>query len=116
MGSYREEVRKADQEFYGRIIEDLQRAIEEHIIVRLTYTDSKGRETVREVEPYEVVEGGDFFAHCLVRDAVRRFKIPRVAALELTDKHFEPRDFGDDSEDEDRQGSDEEVQDGGPDE
>ncbi len=51
---------------------------------------------VRDVEPAHVACIGDewyLVAHCRRRDALRHFAISRIVSAELTDEHFEPRDF-----------------------
>lgn len=41
------------------------------------YTDAAGDVSTREVEPYEF-KNGELVAHCLTKEATRRFKIERM--------------------------------------
>lgn len=58
--------------------------------VNITYTDSKGNLSTREVEPYEV-RGNSFFGYCLNKNSIRRFDFDKVRSAEITNNKFIPR-------------------------
>lgn len=73
----------------------LSRAVEEREVVELDYLGAfRGGETVRAVEPYEVVtrEGRVYVdAYCRLAEDWRRFLVERIAAVRRLGETFEPR-------------------------
>jgi len=61
----------------------------------LNYTDVKGRNTVRECEPYSLRPGKDgttrFFAFDYLRGEMRGFRMDRIAIAQVTEKAYTPR-------------------------
>ncbi|MCT9931168.1 YafY family transcriptional regulator [Planotetraspora sp. A-T 1434] len=69
----------------GRVIEE---ALLKGVVLRMRYGDANGSLTTREVEPGMFIGGrsGSWYlvAWCRLRDAVRLFRLDRIAAAELT--------------------------------
>lgn len=72
------------------IINKLQEASKKQSTVRLSYSDSKGVVSVREVEPYEIKED-KLYAFCLGKQSIRAFKLSKIHSLEVTNNIFKPR-------------------------
>ncbi len=58
--------------------------------VNITYRDSKGEVSTREVEPYEFKDGG-LYAYCYRRQNIRFFKADRIQHAKITNRTFIPR-------------------------
>lgn len=76
--------------------DELEIAVNESIddtkLLQFVYTDGKGTQSIRTVEPTEI-RGDKFFAWCHDRDAIRVFKFDSVDAYQVTEDSFEPREF-----------------------
>lgn len=89
----------ADRKFYTMVVEAINKGIEGHKVVEIKYVDSKGKESVRTVEPYEIKASKDggkdpsLFAWCLTKDNIRQFKISQMRAARVTEASFSPRDL-----------------------
>ncbi len=73
----------------------LEQGLAQHRVVVLTYRDGKGVATRREVEPQLLARTVDreyLVAWCREREAIRWFRIDRVASAELTDESAPRRD------------------------
>ena len=73
----------------------LRKAIGEHLLITFRYYSPKG-EAFRQVEPHVVTfQWNDWYllAWCTKRRDFRMFKLSRLWELELTDKHFSPREI-----------------------
>jgi predicted DNA-binding transcriptional regulator YafY len=67
------------------IADDVVRAVENQTPIRIDYLDVGGRETVREIEPHQVVLGpnGSYVAGwCRLREDERWFRLDRIHAVE----------------------------------
>lgn len=65
----------------------VERALHEQRVLSLRYRDEQGRETSRRVDPVLLAfTGGGWrlVAHCRVRDAIRWFRLDRIAAARVT--------------------------------
>jgi proteasome accessory factor C len=76
------------------VLDVLRAAVAEHRTVHLDYY-SYGRDvrTERDVDPYVLqAEDGSLyvFGHCHLAQGERRFRVDRIAAVDLLDRHFEP--------------------------
>lgn len=74
----------------------LRRAIFECRPVRFVYTtkfdeSGRGREAVRDVEPYRLIKAGYWYlaGHCRLREAPRYFRLDRMERVEVLDGGFE---------------------------
>jgi predicted DNA-binding transcriptional regulator YafY len=68
---------------------DLQEYVRRRRVLRLTYTDRRGRTGTRDVEPLGLLWGTDHWfliAWCRLRTGVRGFRLDRIAALEPVDE------------------------------
>jgi predicted DNA-binding transcriptional regulator YafY len=76
----------------GRAIEE---ALLKGVVLRIRYGDAEGRPTTRHVEPGAFVGGrsGSWYlvAWCRLRDAVRVFRLDRIAEAVLTGESVPPR-------------------------
>ena len=73
----------------------LEQGLARHRVVVLTYRDGKGAATRREVEPQLLARTADreyLVAWCREREAIRWFRLDRVASAELTDESAPRRD------------------------
>ncbi|MBI9012590.1 MAG: YafY family transcriptional regulator [Clostridiales bacterium] len=71
-------------------------AIEQSRILSIEYYNSNGECLLREIEPYELVlRHGRWYllSYCLEKKDVRTFKVNRVSTMEITNRHFDLRDY-----------------------
>jgi len=71
-------------------LEDLYRSIEEHRLVRFSYTNQKGETSIRTCEGYEIRDGY-FWGWDIVKDGIRQFFLAMVNDVELLEITFIPR-------------------------
>lgn len=74
----------------------IKKALNESKLLSFHYCDSKGRQSHRQVEPYQLVlkEVNWYLqGYCLLRKAFRVFKLSRISGLEILDSTFMPREF-----------------------
>lgn len=72
-------------------IKAFSRAIEGLRVVEIKYTDSRGYESYRSIEPYTLVFKSDawyIYAMCRLRNDFRLFKLTRIDDLRITSKSF----------------------------
>lgn len=73
---------------------DLQKALVEHLVIRITYTNQSNQKSERELEPFAIYssENGDWVmvAHCRLRKEFRTFSLTRIEECFFTDEKFEP--------------------------
>lgn len=74
----------------GNTLDKIRKAALLRTILKISYTDSKGVPSFREVEPYEIKDG-KLYAHCLTANSIRAFKLMSIAQAQVTDRAFEPR-------------------------
>ncbi|MFD8079646.1 helix-turn-helix transcriptional regulator [Streptomyces sp. NPDC059718] len=77
------------------IAEAVRQAVQQHRVVRITYTDSGGEQTVREVEPQLLVAGPKGWyltGWCRLRQDTRAFRLDRVLSATLTSEVLSDRD------------------------
>lgn len=71
-------------------LEDLYKGIEEHRLVRFTYTNQKGETKTRTCEGYEIRDG-KFWGYDIAADSTRQFFLAMVQDVELLEITFIPR-------------------------
>lgn len=74
--------------------ESLQKAVQDKKLIRFAYTDGKGEETERLVEPMGLaLKSYAWYLHgyCLSREDYRIFKLSRIRTLEVQTESFERR-------------------------
>lgn len=59
-------------------------------MIELVYTDKKGITTRRKIEPYKI-SGNDFWGYDPQKESIRRFKIPQISGVKITNKKYQPR-------------------------
>ena len=73
---------------------ELQKALVEHLVIRITYTNQSNLKSERELEPFAIYssENGDWLlvAHCRLRKEFRTFSLTRIEEIYSTDEKFEP--------------------------
>jgi predicted DNA-binding transcriptional regulator YafY len=68
-------------------IETIRRAIDDRRVVRMTYTDANGEETVRDIRPLAMHFWGIVWtlaAWCELRNGFRSFRLDRIRGCEIT--------------------------------
>lgn len=76
-------------------IKSISEAIKSQTVLMIDYYNMEGTSSERQIEPYALkMKSSRWYlnAYCLKRKAFRIFKVNRIVNLELTDKHFIPRD------------------------
>lgn len=89
-------------------LEVIKTALQESRLLTFAYADQRGNQTVRTVEPYQLVLKGSHWylqGYCRLRDDDRLFKLSRMSDLQMKEETFAPRadqkpipDFGDASD------------------
>ena len=83
-----------DSSVKSKYLLELQKALVEHLIVKVTYTNQSNRKSVRELEPFAIYssEKGDWLlvAHCRSRKDFRTFSMTGIEELSFTGEKFEP--------------------------
>lgn len=77
-------------------LEAIRSALQAHKLLSLGYTDHKGNKTLRIVEPYQLILKNShwyLYAYCQYRQDYRMFKLSRIAAPQVQEEGFTPRDF-----------------------
>lgn len=77
------------------LLDDIQKAINGNIILKLEYTDAKKQKTSREVEPIGMIfytEQWHLIAWCWLRNGYRDFIVRQIDALRLTGQPFRKPD------------------------
>jgi predicted DNA-binding transcriptional regulator YafY len=86
---------RADAGPSSTLVVELSQAAQAGRRVQMHYTSDRGEATERAFDPYAIVfRQGRWYAvgHCHLRDALRMFRLDRVAALQLTGDAFERPD------------------------
>jgi len=71
-------------------------AIGQSRILSIEYYNSNGECLLREIEPYELVlRHGRWYmlSYCLQKKDIRTFKVNRISTMEITNRHFDLRDY-----------------------
>ena len=71
----------------------LLRAVRQSKVVKFAYRSRLGEQTVRQVDVYRAAQyGGSWYAvgHCHIRQALRCFRLDRMATLDVLDETFTP--------------------------
>ncbi|MFH1701501.1 MAG: YafY family protein [Candidatus Zixiibacteriota bacterium] len=75
------------------LFKDLEIAVHNNTICRISYINSRGGVSKRNIHPYSIVFRGRAFyllAHCQLHDQFRLFRMERIKLLELTADKFIP--------------------------
>lgn len=76
-------------------IKTISDAIKSQTVLKMDYYNMEGISSERQIEPYTLkMKSSRWYlnAYCLKRKEFRIFKVNRITHLELTDKHFIPRE------------------------
>jgi predicted DNA-binding transcriptional regulator YafY len=77
-------------------LEIIRTALQENRLLSFAYADHRGNQTVRTVEPYQLVLKSNhwyFQGYCYKRKDFRLFKLSRMANLQMLDDTFTPRAY-----------------------
>lgn len=77
-------------------LEMIKVALQDHKLLCFEYRTHHGDQTIRTVEPYQLVLKGShwyFHGYCYIRDDYRLFKLSRMSKLQMKQETFLPRDF-----------------------
>lgn len=69
-------------------------AAKARMTIIITYEDSKGNLTAREVEPYEIKQKGKktfLYAYCIQAEAIRAFETKKIKQVIPTVNRYKPR-------------------------
>ena len=73
---------------------EIQKALVEHLVIRINYTNQAERKSVRNLEPFAIYtsENGDWLlvAYCRLRKDFRTFSLKNIEELSITEENFEP--------------------------
>jgi predicted DNA-binding transcriptional regulator YafY len=81
---------------FRAFMKDLQSAIHENRLVRMSYINARGESGSRVIEPMTLVLRGYtwyLFAFCLAKNGCRVFRLSRVSELEILEDKFIRRDY-----------------------
>ena len=76
----------------------ISEAIESNRLIEIQYRDQKGKETLRKIEPCQLVMkdyAWYLYGYCMNRKDFRYFKVMRIGQFKLTEESFEPRQLPD---------------------
>lgn len=71
-------------------LKTIRKAAENKKVLRVSYTDRKDDDSIRNIEPYEM-RGDHLFAYCRKRKGIRRFDINKIGSLKETQYTFMPK-------------------------
>jgi predicted DNA-binding transcriptional regulator YafY len=77
-------------------LDKIKKALNESKLLSFHYYDNNGRQSDRQVEPYQLVlkEVNWYLqGYCLLRNDFRVFKLSRISGLVILDSTFVPREF-----------------------
>ncbi len=78
-------------DIYGETIKIIQRAIEDNLVVSISYRDRDGNNTERDIEPHTLIlkQGLWYtYAYCRLRNTFRLFKVGRIEKIKLLSGTF----------------------------
>ncbi|MBQ7643219.1 MAG: WYL domain-containing protein, partial [Clostridia bacterium] len=73
----------------------IEKGIENGSVIKIKYSDKRGNETDREIEPHIIIlkQGLWYvYAYCRLREEFRMFKASRILSADLTEKPFSRKD------------------------
>lgn len=84
--------RNVNRERNSNNLSDLQFALTNHILVKIEYTNEKGENSTRTIEPFALLNTENWLlvAYCRLRKEFRYFRLDRIQKMELLEEHFEP--------------------------
>ena len=85
-------------DMYGETIKIIQKAIEESLVVSISYRDRDGEVTEREIEPHTLIlKQGLWYAYsyCRLRNTFRLFKVGRIEKIMLLNETYIRRETED---------------------
>ena len=77
-------------------LETIKTALQDYKLLSFSYTAHRGNQTVRTIEPYQLVlKGSHWYVHgyCYSRNDYRLFRLSRMSDLQMKQETFIPRDY-----------------------
>ena len=77
-------------------LETIQTALQESRLLSVEYVDLRGNQTLRTVEPYQLVSKSSHWylqAYCYTRNDFRLFRLSRILNLQMEEGTFVPREY-----------------------
>ncbi|MBO0454600.1 helix-turn-helix transcriptional regulator [Candidatus Enterococcus murrayae] len=77
-------------------LNSIQLAIHDNLFLHFAYSDRLQQKSKRIIEPYRVILKERYWyveGYCLDRQSFRVFKLSRMTEINISEKHFEPREF-----------------------
>lgn len=71
-------------------IKEIQDAITSKNVIAIEYRDLKGNVSLREIEPYEIKDGG-VYGYCLAKNGIRKFNLSGILGVETKEDVYTPR-------------------------
>ena len=84
--------RNVNRERNSNNLSNLQLALTNHILTKIEYTNEKGEKSVRNIEPFALLNTENWLlvAYCRLRKEFRYFRLDRIQKMEFLQEHFEP--------------------------
>ncbi|HNS42369.1 MAG TPA: YafY family protein [Taishania sp.] len=84
--------RNINRERNSNNLSDLQFALTNHILVKIEYTNEKGENSTRTIEPFALLNTENWLlvAYCRLRKEFRYFRLDRIQKMQFLEEHFEP--------------------------
>lgn len=84
--------RNVNRERNSNNLSDLQFALTNHILVKIEYTNEKGENSTRTIEPFALLNTENWLlvAYCRLRKEFRYFRLDRIQKMQFLEEHFEP--------------------------
>jgi predicted DNA-binding transcriptional regulator YafY len=83
-----------DLSLKSKYLLDIQKALVEHLVIKINYTNQSDQKSERELEPFAIYtsENGDWLlvAHCRLRKEFRTFSLKNIEEIFITNEKFEP--------------------------
>lgn len=83
--------RNVNRERNSNNLSDLQFALTNHILIKIEYTNEKGENSTRTIEPFALLNTENWLlvAYCRLRKEFRYFRLDRIQKMEYLQEHFE---------------------------
>lgn len=84
--------RNVNRERNSNNLSDLQFALTNHILVKIEYTNEKGENSTRTIEPFALLNTENWLlvAYCRLRKEFRYFRLDRIQKMQFLEENFEP--------------------------
>lgn len=82
--------RNVNRERNSNNLSDLQFALTNHILIKIEYSNEKGENSTRTIEPFALLNTENWLlvAYCRLRKEFRYFRLDRIQKMEYLQEHF----------------------------